>query len=48
MSNLRSSATVKLDFKNVETMARINDALFAATKDIFAEIEATAIRAFSG
>jgi HK97 gp10 family phage protein len=43
MSNLKLSATVQLNFNNVEVMARVNDAVFAATKDIFAEIEATAI-----
>jgi HK97 gp10 family phage protein len=43
MSNLKLAATFKLNFNNIETMARINDAVFAATQDVFAKIEATAI-----
>jgi len=43
MAHLKFVAMVKLEFKNIETMARINDAVFAATQQVFAEIEATAI-----
>jgi HK97 gp10 family phage protein len=42
MSNLKLSATYKLTFNNIETMARLNDAVFVATQEVFAKIEATA------